>query len=348
MVLAMPDDIFLLSGQSNMWGHSTSDESIEPGVELFEDTLTLEGSALIDRIDLAQRNELDDFDYDPQVAVRTAAAVADLKERGVLDSDNSVLHPLPNAFCVLNSGEEVPLEAYAECGGEFGVELTMAHSLSRQQGPETRNYATPEQPLHMRKASEGGKLVTDFLPGGDVHQQLLDVLDGAPATGAYRAFVWYQGENDVFEETTTENYVESFLELVDMVTTRMYQHGVTATEFPSPNEIPVLVVQLGYWPGPRGFEVEREQIDLAHEQVVESMIEAGRPAVLVGSVSQYSRFYHLDAPTLLILGDVLAQEYLALAEPVTSSPTDIPTHCSRDILCFFLNFWGWILSHFGL
>ena len=177
-------DLFLFSGQSNMLGHPTSDQAIEPGRMLFEDTLRLDGSELIDRIDKAQSNALaTPPEHDSQTAVRTAQAISELKERGVLAG---VLTPLPTAYCVWNDGALRPIEAYAGCGSEFGPELTFAHSLQQQ---ASSFYATSQQPLHVRKAAVGGKIVTDFLPGGDTHQLLLDVLDDGITSGIYRAFV---------------------------------------------------------------------------------------------------------------------------------------------------------------
>ena len=300
-------DLFLFSGQSNMLGHPTknSAEAIEDGRSLFEDTLRLEGSALIDRVDEAQFNALATSPhYDNQTAVRTVEAVSGLRERGVLDG---VLKPLPNAYCLWNKATLRPLEAYAGCGSEFGPELTFAHSLQQQ---ASSLYATSQRPLHVRKAAVGGKVLAEFLPGGDMHQLLFDVLDGATPTGIYRAFVWYQGENDVLAETSTQEYVDNFMRLVNLVTLRMYEHGKTAAAFANPADIPVIVVKLAFWPA--SGTPRRTNIDRAHENVVEQLLSQGRPAALVEGLNRYSRFYHLDPATYLIAGDSIAQVYLNL------------------------------------
>lgn len=340
-------DLFLFSGQSNMLGHPTSDQAIEPGRMLFEDTLRLDGSELIDRIDKAQSNALaTPPEHDSQTAVRTAQAISELKERGVLAG---VLTPLPTAYCVWNDGALRPIEAYAGCGSEFGPELTFAHSLQQQ---ASSFYATSQQPLHVRKAAVGGKIVTDFLPGGDTHQLLLDVLDDGITSGIYRAFVWYQGENDFFAGTSTQEYVDNFMTLVNLVTARMYDHGATASAFASSTEIPIIVVKLGYWPGGPGTP-QRTNIDQAHEDVVAQLLSEGRPAATVEELDQYSRFFHLDPATYLIAGDSIAQAYLNLA-PVdeSSSPTtpmspttpSSPTACG--IFCLIRAFIEWMLSLF--
>lgn len=64
------NDVFLFAGQSNMWGHSTSGESIEGESRgLFEDSISLSGTDLINRIDEAQKEALgaDSIEYDPDV-----------------------------------------------------------------------------------------------------------------------------------------------------------------------------------------------------------------------------------------------------------------------------------------
>lgn len=273
-----------------------------------------------------------------KIATRTAEALEPLRAARILDN---LLDVLGHSFCSLNEGSEVPIQAYANCGGEYGVELTFAHTLKKKYD----GFATQTKSLHIRKAAEGGKLVTDFLPGGSEHDRLLSVIDGADDAAAYRAFVWYQGENNVFEETSTQSYYDGLNELIDLVTERMYRHGKTSEVFPSSEDIPILVFKLGFWPQ---NGASRDAIDLAHEQVVANLINNGRSAALIEGGDQYSRFFHLDAPTLLILGSKLADEYVRIVSKEQNDPNGEPGDPGEGDSCSFFCLLGrlfeWIIS----
>jgi hypothetical protein len=65
-------------------------------------------------------------------------------------------------------------------------------------------------------------------------------------------------------------------------------------------EIPVVIVQLGDWPGgSRGYRVQHAQTQFC----------ASDPRAELVKMDDLSRFYHFDVPSFLIGGNRIAQAY---------------------------------------
>lgn len=61
-------------------------------------------------------------------------------------------------------------------------------------------------PIGYVNVAVGGTSTRQWMPGGDLHNRLVKV---GKEIGSFRAVLWQQGESDVIEKTTTENYVKN-------------------------------------------------------------------------------------------------------------------------------------------
>ena len=77
----------------------------------------------------------------------------------------------------------------------------------------------------------------------------------------------------------------------------MYLHGTTSSYFECKEQIPVVVVEIGHHPQCCASQAEYDAIKQAQADYIADLQAVGRPAAFIGGLDQYSRHYHLDAPT---------------------------------------------------
>ena len=64
------------------------------------------------------------------------------------------------------------------------------------------------------------------------------------AKGTIEAFVWFQGENDTFDDWNQNNYLDHLTEFVADVRNEIF---VMSEKFQSAEDVPVVIVELGAW-----------------------------------------------------------------------------------------------------
>eukprot|EP00977_Amphora_coffeiformis_P026362 scaffold25842_cov198-Amphora_coffeaeformis.AAC.17 len=135
--------------------------------------------------------------------------------------------------------------------------------------------------------------------------------------GSFKAFIWFQGESDAFVNPgpTYKEYKSNLTEVVLWSLSTIHNQGLTAMNFPTKEDIPVVIVEIGHHPL---FNIEEEYgwIQNVRKDFVQELQSA--------ETGQYSRHYHLDAPRYTLLGDKIAQEVARLLNLGTISPTASP------------------------
>ena len=318
-----PRDFFLLGGQSNMVGHSTSSESL--GAEMnkedssqywFDMKTILEAAnrsseereaALYDTVYRAHEH------YFERAAAEIAGTLAretmQLYEEGLLDNLDSqldlgscsFLEPLEqyddNQRPIVedtSSGIQ-PLIPGSNCGRSFGHELLFGRTLELQLAQGNR--------YEMVKYASGGSVLNEHWLSGEgiFWDGLNSTIHSRQEYGNWKAFVWHQGESSAFlrnGEDQSLSYLGNLTAFVKAVRGEM--HSASPGFWECPEAIPVVIVQLGAWPG--GAEAER--IREAQARFCESDGRSG--LVTMGDLSP---FYHFDPLSLLISGNRIAKAY---------------------------------------
>jgi len=244
--------------------------------------------------------ELDGRDYAavPAVSTKEAQELIRQQDAGLIGA--SLLSPYSGAVCTFNDS---PLEALStNCGLPFGLELTFARAA--------RDTLTG--PLSLIKVAEGGTRLYDVwlsesaakLRGRPVGRRYKDLVDrihaikDAPATihetcatGSceWSAFVWFQGENDIWTDENAgaapaQEYEENLRRLVADVRLE--------TGMP---KLPVVIVQIGFWAQSldNGQLVQAAQANFVKSDPYASLVET----------DDLSQFYHYDPAAQWIIGE---------------------------------------------
>jgi hypothetical protein len=181
------------------------------------------------------------------------------------------------------------------CGNPFGMELVLGQYLGERL----------QSPTSLIKVAKGGTtLYADWLsptaasrhkrPVGPLYVQMAKVIAQVhqapkqlnPACSgqlcSWQAFVWFQGENDVFVPDAIPEYENN---LHDLITDVRQAAGDPA--------LPVILVQLGYWASSIGPDVAKAQAKVA----------SADPNVHLVKTDDLSRFYHYDPAAQMIIGE---------------------------------------------
>jgi len=290
--------VFLLAGQSNMEGNV----DIDLAGRLIDELTVGSPSERESRVEA----ELNDWYSSDElegaasavVSKKQAQEVVRLHDAGIVDS--TLLAPYPGAVCSFNDS---PLETLStNCGLPFGLELTFARAARD----------TLKGPLSIVKVAEGGTRLYDAWlsksaaqlrgrPVGRLYQDLVDrihAIKDEPASihdkcaegpCEWAAFVWFQGENDVFDDdevgaAPAQEYEENLRRLIADV----------RLETGAP-KLPVVIVQIGYWAQSldNGMLVQAAQ---------SNVVQADPHAALV-ETDDLSRYYHYDPAAQWIIGE---------------------------------------------
>jgi hypothetical protein len=205
--------------------------------------------------------------------------------------------PLDGAYCSWNGGQIDLLAANGNCGNPFGPELMLGHALD----------AADASPASFIKVAVGGTtLFTEWRPpmsGGETGPLYLQMRDRIAALATapdtihpscatedchWEAFVWFQGENDIWEEANGLEYEQNLTNLIADV----------RSEVGNPT-LPVIIVEIGHWAqvaGPFGQNV----VDAQRAVVMKD--EHARLVV----TDDLSNYYHYDPAAQLIIGRRIA------------------------------------------
>jgi hypothetical protein len=325
-------DLYGFAGQSNMVGWTLGSQSIG-GDNVFLTNLTnilLNGTGTVPTL-----YGLIDY-YHSRVSIKVPSivqlevdALLDLQNRGLT---TAMPTPLKNAtFYVSEYGTGPIMVKFTDSfysGCSYGPEYMFTRTMQAEYGA-----GTTTNPIHIRKAARGGtEIYADWSPTrpGTVWGELRNAIVNAPL-GEYKGFVWFQGENDCFWGTndpdTSPYYLGNLTELVTAVRALMYAHGGTANLWSSPSHIPVVIVEIGYWP--RLATDAGQNAKNAGQRVVEAQraFVANDPCAAIVETVDLCRFYHFDPPSQLIIGERVAQAMVPLLSQCVPQqrPTPAPT-----------------------
>jgi len=197
------------------------------------------------------------------------------------------------------------------CGGgdgkQFGPELMFAHHFTSLKTPYKG------EKVGIVKVAEGGTNINsnwmkDNDGGEKNHWQLLvDAIDASK--GSIEAFVWFQGENDSFDEDNYDNYFDNLTKFVSDVRSEIFKGS---NKFTAASDIPVIIVELGCWIY-CSDDISNKVIEAQRE-----FVESDKKALLVetgGTDDEKKRFtayYHFDAAAILIIGSRIAKQVAKL------------------------------------
>ena len=131
--------------------------------------------------------------------------------------------------------------------GEFGPELSFAHSFRTS---ETKYNG---KQIGIIKVAVGGTQIqknwskensgnAEDENNENYWQYIADAIEAS--NGTIAGFVWFQGENDSFDEANYENYLEHLTTFIANVREEIFS---SSTAFQSARAIPVVIVELGAW-----------------------------------------------------------------------------------------------------
>jgi len=133
---------------------------------------------------------------------------------------------------------------------------------------------------------------------------LADVIKGAQ--GSLEGFVWFQGENDSFDDWNKENYLDNLTKFVEDVR----QEIVVSSngKFSSAVDVPVVICELGNWIygiDPAVIEAQRSFVANDSNSILVPTGAGPDPKEI------FTAFYHYNAASMLIIGNRVAK---AMAE----------------------------------
>lgn len=301
--------IYLFAGQSNMQGN------VDP--TLFHDLLRILDSnqnhnskqsnleKTLNDWYLYANNGYARYAYSPPVSAMEAQKLLEFKKQGLITATFPNPPPTNNvAFCTCTDQAAKPMTD--NCGNPFGPELLFSKKIAK----------TNHKPFTVVKVVEGGtSLAHDWISPsasngnpGPMYVRLANriaSLKQAPETihancklnGSackFKAFVWFQGENDCFDQSSADAYANNLEHFISDVRTALGD----------PN-FPVIIVQVGYWPKtlPFGPTVMKAQADFVNKT----------PNTALVTTVDLSQFYHFDPAAQLIIGARVANSVTKLA-----------------------------------
>ena len=340
-----PRDLFLLSGQSNMIGHTTSEWSIEKNGKYWNDI-----KSILDEAAIAEANGVDDYlstmeedlykviyEANYHVDNENINRVAETLTNGVMDLYKSSLlndldTPLSIGKCSFTEANDtlvndvsqgtVPIVWNANCGHSFGHELLFSRTLELGM-----NYTTA---FEMHKVARGGSgLYEHWYPNHGEHWDLLkSTIEEGQGYGDWKGFIWHQGSQAAWSvtehgEDRSMTYLGNLTGLVSEVRELMFRNSIN---WQCKEEIPVVIVQLGYWP--------QRIVNAAGQRVRDAQAEFcnNDPRAALVQIGDLSRFYHHDAASFLISGNRIAHAYLEAIGGVVECPDRIPSSSPSEYM----------------
>lgn len=298
-ITTMP--LFLFAGQSNMQGNVDQN--------LFNQLVKI--LALHERDPIKQKklenalnkwyltygNGYAQYAYNRKVSALEANDLVGLKKAGLID--RRFPQPPRNnlAYCTDTMNPAVPLAT--SCGNPFGPELLFSRAYAKN----------TSDPFTVVKVVEGGtSLAVDWISPsasnghpGSMYKELADRIASlrndpksihphCASSGkacAFKAFVWFQGENDCFDQTYAENYANNLKHFITDVRAML-----------GDPTFPVVIVQIGYWANtlPYGPTVLQAQADFVKNT----------PNTKLVTTLDLSQYFHYDPAAQLIIGQRVA------------------------------------------
>ena len=318
-------DLYCLAGQSNMLGWTLGGQSISGDSNFLASLVSqldvgsgADASTLTSLIEPYHTNA---YVYESTVVDTEVNALLDLKSRGLT---SALTTPLQHATFLVPqySSSSAPINVNLADAWYSGISYGPEYMFSRTMQTEYCS-ATATNPMQIQKLAYGGtQIYKDWSPTlpGTRWNQFQDVITtNAPADGTYQGFVWFQGENDCFHDPNDPSddtflyYEGNLTELIAEVRNQMYQHSPeTSAVWDSPEQIPVVIVEIGHWP--RFTPDVGAHVQMAGDIVVaaQQAVAAADPCVDIVTTNDLCRFFHFDPPSQFIIGDRVAHAMAAL------------------------------------
>eukprot|EP00984_Skeletonema_dohrnii_P035252 scaffold34795_cov183-Skeletonema_dohrnii-CCMP3373.AAC.1 len=309
-----PRDLFLLSGQSNMVGHTTSSESMTGSADYWNsiksilDSATANGGSGSGNLTIMQEqlyniiykeneNIYESNESNGQVATTLTNGVMDLYKSGLLTDLDT---PLQFGKCSFQEASDsrvydvsrgtVPISTTSNCGHSFGHELLFARTMELG----SMNFNTTRE--------------------FELHKSAIEEQKGQQ--GEWKGFIWHQGSQAVWSaqqygEDRSLTYYGNLTGLVSEVRELMFQNS---SSWRCKEEIPVVIVQVGYWPGYNN--ATRRTRDAQARFCTQD------PRAVLVKTDDLSRYYHYDAASFLISGNRIANAYQEALGGVVECPDD--------------------------
>ena len=201
---AQSTDLFLLSGQSNMIGHTTSGQSIGKNGDMWQSIKGIienGGDAMEDDLELVIRNANVAVDSIGIVSPTEAAGLVALYNDGLL---NNLDNPLTFGNCSFVipresggvddiSGGTVRTVWDANCGQSFGHELMFSRALELKMNQDTA-FET------VKLAVGGTEIYRHWYPEHGIYWNALSesIANKAKSGGNWKGFIWHQGTQGKF------------------------------------------------------------------------------------------------------------------------------------------------------
>ena len=130
--------------------------------------------------------------------------------------------------------------------GEFGPELMFAHRFPKL------NTKFKGQQVGIVKVAVGGSEISHWVDESGPKYYMETLMQKiVAARGTMEAFVWFQGENDYWAQTSHDDYLRDLMKIVAQVREKIYSEAIkydnVSANFTEPNDVPVVIVQLGPW-----------------------------------------------------------------------------------------------------
>ncbi len=197
------------------------------------------------------------------------------------------------------------------CGNghsEYGPEFMFSHVFPKLNSP------FKHKPISITKVAVGG---TQIYPRwmddnkdnkNNYWNALVDAIKGAK--GTIEAFVWFQGESDHFvggDLEQRQHYFGNLTSFVADVRNEIY-NVAPPSKFMSPEDVPVIIVELGRWIWKRGHEIISAQRAFVENDPNAILVKTGAGD---NKKEQLSGYIHYDGASQLIIGERIA---VAMAE----------------------------------
>jgi hypothetical protein len=287
--------LFLFAGQSNMQGNidpALFDQIVKILISSESEPVKKKNiEAALNHWYLTYSDGYAKYAYDPQVSTLEANAVVGLHKNGIIDANFPNPPKNNTAYCTDSTSAATPVAT--NCGNTFGPELI----FSREYAHKTTS------PFTVVKVVEGGTtLAVDWISPsasnghpGPMYKQLAARIaslksnpksihaDCATGTCAFKAFVWFQGENDSMDENYANAYANNLKHFIQDVRTLLGD----------PN-FPVVIVQIGFWPTTLayGSTVIQAQADFVKNT----------PHTTLVTTMDLSHYFHFDPAAQMIIG----------------------------------------------
>ena len=200
---------------------------------------------------------------------------------------------------------ERPVSSTA-CGGnhdQYGPEFMFGHIFPKLPSP------LQGKAIGITKVAVGGTTIhanwmednKNSVEGINYWFSLVDAIKGAK--GSLEAFVWFQGESDMFKgDENKANYFNYLNKFVADVRQEIYNVAPN-NKFASPNDIPVIIVELGRWIWTIGPEVINAQRQFVQKDPNAAIVRTGAGD---NKKTQLTQFHHYDSASQLIIGKRIA------------------------------------------